>query len=186
MIFMQNEGCEGPCADYYQAKQQHSNLKTRYLLALWSQWVKILVSCPAKTHQFNKRVTEQATWRFAGSACTHMHFQYSKDKISRYQILAQDLRLIYQIIINRSISLFSFSISLTTLFSPPNKTEWGRREDGVGGREGKGMKATLPNLPEATNSFHTKIHLTIIHAKTCFDAHSKKRTHSPGPCLWFF
>ena len=40
------------CADYYQAKQQHSNLKTRYVLALWSRWVKFLVSSPEKTHQF--------------------------------------------------------------------------------------------------------------------------------------
>lgn len=54
MIFMQNEGSEGPCADYYQVKQQHNNLRTTYLLDLWSRWVKFLVSSPAKTHQFKK------------------------------------------------------------------------------------------------------------------------------------
>ena len=142
--FMQNQGCEGPCADYYQAKPQHSNLKTRYLLALWSWWVKFLVSSPVKVHQF-KRVTEQATWRLAGIVCAYMHFQYTKDKISRYQILAQDLRLIYQIIISRSISFFSFSISLTTFFSPC-KIESGRKD--------RGDKTTTPKrkrtLPSST------------------------------------
>lgn len=52
MIFMQNQGCEGPRADYYQVKQQRSNLKTTCLLDLCSWWVKFLVSSPAKTHQF--------------------------------------------------------------------------------------------------------------------------------------
>lgn len=176
MIFMQNQGCEGPCADYYQAKQQHSNLKTRYLLALWSQWVKFLVSSPAKTHQLSKRVTEQATWRLAGSVCTYMHFQYTKDKISRYQNLAQDLRLIYQIIISRPISLFRFSISLTTLFFP-TKQDWMGKKRGQEKKQRNENKPLL-NLPEATNSFHIKILLTIIHAKTCFDAHSTEEpTH---------
>lgn len=36
----------------------------------------------------------------------------------------------------------------------------------------------LLNLPEATNSFHITRHLIIIHAKTCFNAHSEKEpTH---------
>lgn len=34
IIFMQNQGCEGPCADYYQVKQQLSNLKTAYVRLL--------------------------------------------------------------------------------------------------------------------------------------------------------
>lgn len=34
------------------------------------------------------------------------------------------------------------------------------------------------NLPEAINSFHTKMHLSSIHAKTCFVALGKKEpTH---------
>lgn len=106
----------------------------------------------------------------------HLHFQYTKDKISRYQILAQNLRLIYQIII-RSISLFSFFISLTPPFSPQNKIEWGRREDSNNKQKThKGTKITSPPSQEASDSFHIKMHLTITHAKTCFDAHSKKET----------
>lgn len=109
--------------------------------------------------------------------CTYVHFQYTKDKISRHQILAQDLRLIYQIIISRSIRLFSFSISLT-LFS--HQTRLNREEERIGEKNKKqrNVNESLLNLPEATNSFQIKMHLTIIHAKTCFDAHSKKEpTH---------
>lgn len=37
------------------------------------------------------------------------------------------------------------------------------------------MKTTSP-LQEASNFFHIKMHLTITHAKICFDAHSKMET----------
>lgn len=62
-----------PHADYYQANQQHGNMKTR-LLFPWSRWLKFLVSSPVKTLTLSHWVTEQDIWRLTGSAYTRMHF----------------------------------------------------------------------------------------------------------------
>lgn len=135
--------------------------------------MKFLVSSSAKTHQFKPAHNRTGHLKTCQDC---VYFNILKTRLPDTELL----RLIYKIIKADQLASSVSSSFSNPIITFPHQTRLNGEEERTGNTSQKPKEENQnpPQLARGTNSFHVTRHVIIIHAKTCFDAHSEKEpTH---------